>query len=329
MFGSVRKGIHKSDDSAARKSAGIYKSVNDHKSAGAYKRVSVSRCPVSVSGNPCQRRILRVLVLLGCICLLVSVAAGCNRSGQRFARYEKLFSAGEGQAYRSFRFEVSLPSLDPYPVQVNDLFAYSRNTQGAHAEWCTEAVFQAAKLFTEGLGAVKYEGKWGFIRLKQDEYQAFEFAIPPIYEGAEPFAEGLAAVRHDGLYGYIDPAGNLVISPRFSSAHFFSGSLAAVADASGWYFINKSGTAAFPQRFQDAESFTLIADYVSEAADHPGPRALALVCQDGKWGYIDQSGAIVIEPQYEAAWSFDYSGYAAVKKNGRWFVINRWGEKSS
>ncbi len=47
---------------------------------------------------------------------------------------------------------------------------------------------------------------------------------------------------------------------------------------------------------------------------------------DGKWGYEDKDGNIVIQPIYEKANEFNKNGYAAVKENGKWKAININGE---
>ena len=51
---------------------------------------------------------------------------------------------------------------------------------------------------------------------------------------------------------------------------------------------------------------------------------LAVVREDGKVGYIDKSGAYVIEPQYEKAKSFS-DGRAAVEQDEMWGFIDTTG----
>ena len=53
----------------------------------------------------------------------------------------------------------------------------------------------------QDLFRVDKDGKWGFI----DE--TGQIVIEPVYEGVAPFSEGLAAVRLDGKFGYINKAG--------------------------------------------------------------------------------------------------------------------------
>lgn len=46
--------------------------------------------------------------------------------------------------------------------------------------------------------------------------------------GANPFSEGLAAVKKDGKFGYIDKSGKWIIEPQFDYAHDFARGLAKV-----------------------------------------------------------------------------------------------------
>ena len=54
------------------------------------------------------------------------------------------------------------------------------------------------------------------------------------------------------------------------------------------------------------------------------PPGLARVKLSGKWGYIDRSGRIVINPQFEEAGDFS-EGLARVKMGGKWGYIDRTG----
>ncbi len=54
------------------------------------------------------------------------------------------------------------------------------------------------------------------------------------------------------------------------------------------------------------------------------PHGLARVKVSGKWGYIDRSGRIVINPQFEEAGDFA-QGLAPVKMGGKWGYIDRSG----
>ena len=49
---------------------------------------------------------------------------------------------------------------------------------------------------------------------------------------------------------------------------------------------------------------------------------LAFEDDNGKWGYVDMDGNVVIDPQYDEAKSFSH-GVAAICTGGKWGYINR------
>lgn len=257
-----------------------------------------------------SNRLLIVLIIVSTLSITLAVT-GCSR-GNLADHYGRLFSPGPGLSYRSYFFEVDPPTVEPYPVKVNNKYGYTHNTQGAHAEMVIEPIFTSAKLFTEGLGAVEVDGKWGYIEIADPDSQTFNFVIPLAFSGAEPFSEGLAAVKVDDRYGYIDANGSFVIEPQYLEAHYFSGGLATVSAESGWFFIDQAGRVMIPGPFEGAESFY---------------GELAPVKIDGLWGFIDKLGQTVIPAIYEDAWSFDFRSMAAVKKNGNWMMIDKSGDK--
>ena len=73
--------------------------------------------------------------------------------------------------------------------------------------------------------------------------------IPRRFEVANPFSEGLAAVRIDGRYGFIDTAGRFAIAPRFQAAGDFSHGYAEVRldNASG--IVDRTGRLVVPAQF--------------------------------------------------------------------------------
>lgn len=48
--------------------------------------------------------------------------------------------------------------------------------------------------------------------------------------------------------------------------------------------------------------------------------------KDGKWGYVDINGKVVVEYIYEFATEFNEYGYAAIKKDGKWGAIDYTGK---
>lgn len=103
--------------------------------------------------------------------------------------------------------------------------------------------------------------------------------------------------------GYCDrKSGNLIIKYQFEYADDFSEGLAAVINDEGnAYYIDMTGEKAFvtPEGVTDIAGFS---------------EGLARIKMDGKYGYIDNKGEIVIEPQFEDAGAFFKDGVALVKE---------------
>ena len=48
--------------------------------------------------------------------------------------------------------------------------------------------------------------------------------------------------------------------------------------------------------------------------------------QDGKWGFRDKAGKVVVEANYDIVAAFNEYGFAGVKKDGKWGVIDETGK---
>ncbi len=142
---------------------------------------------------------------------------------------------------------------------------------------------------------VKVGDNWGYIS------QDGKFAINPQFKKAYTFREGRALIRSaDDKYGYIDESGKLVITPQYKYASVFSEGLAAVTKPDQTIeFIDKTGKTAFSL------------DQTIESAD-PFFEGVARIKVNGKYGYINKEGKIVISPQYTDAGMF-LEGVASVE----------------
>ena len=61
------------------------------------------------------------------------------------------------------------------------------------------------------------------------------------------FSEGLAAVRLEGKWAYVDKFGKIQINPKFSSASIFRSGIASVKLNGKWAYIDKSGRTIWSQ----------------------------------------------------------------------------------
>lgn len=69
--------------------------------------------------------------------------------------------------------------------------------------------------------------------------------VNPLYEDCRDFSEGLAAVKWYGRWGYIDTTGTFVITPRFQDAGPFQRGEAEVRLGARKGRLNRQGEVVF------------------------------------------------------------------------------------
>ena len=167
--------------------------------------------------------------------------------------------------------------------------------------------------FSYSLVPVQSDEKWGYID-KQGKY-----VVNPQFKSAYLFTDGIAVVESsDGKFGYIGEDGKYIINPTYKFASNFSEGLAFVASENGFpTCINKKGETKFV--LKDAALVGVFQD------------GLAFIQVKDKYGFIDNSGKTVINPQFESIGDFS-DGLAAVstKKDkdseAVWGFIDRTGK---
>ncbi|OFY84598.1 MAG: hypothetical protein A3F72_19335 [Bacteroidetes bacterium RIFCSPLOWO2_12_FULL_35_15] len=151
---------------------------------------------------------------------------------------------------------------------------------------------------------IKSGDKWGYID-KEGKY-----IINAQFEEGHLFRDGLALVKSNDKFGYIGEDGKYVINPVYKDASSFSEGLACVImENAKPQFINTEGKIIF----------TVDADICGGFSE-----GLAPVKIKGKWGYIDNTGKIKINPAYESANEFS-EGLAAVEKIDIKTKEKKWG----
>lgn len=172
--------------------------------------------------------------------------------------------------------------------------------------------YEEVSSYSEGMAAVLLDGNWGYINTTGEEVVPCQYSD---YTPASKFSEGLAYVRMGNDIGYLNHEGQEVIPFNYISAYPFSEGLAKVRrrDASHDEFINKEGE-------------TVLLCSFAGMGDSKFIEGLLPVKMDGKWGYINTNGDIVIPCKYDYAFSFS-EGLARIEQNGRIGFINTEGEE--
>lgn len=179
-------------------------------------------------------------------------------------------------------------------------------------------------------------------------------AIPPQFEDADSFWNGYAPVSQSGKWGHIDSSGNACSPAVFDSPYHFECERAVATkngspvliDTSGasiktldseltYYDFLPEGIALFGSRFYtgliDTEGNVLLPLSEKLYIDpHPADGCLfsegkhPVMNDEGKWGYIDPSGQIVIECKWNQAFPFS-NGLARVYWNDQLALIDHSG----
>lgn len=142
-----------------------------------------------------------------------------------------------------------------------------------------EKKYDHAMGISNGLLAVKLDGKWGFINRKD------EVVIPFQFDDVHRFSEGLAFARVDKKWGWIDTSGNWVVQPTFDDVLYrgFSEGLAAVGTPTQKKYVDINGNVAIDLDISDGERFN---------------NGYAIIRQGEKSGVIDKSGNIIVPITY-------------------------------
>ena len=189
-----------------------------------------------------------------CVALVASIFMSCRQLGddenqEKVVKITPMFSA-KVQQYSylsSFNEGYAAVGRETIDSTGNYKFVYTYiDTEGNEIFQCQ---YEDAKGFSEGLAAVKKDGKYGFVNVQGD------IVIPFDYSEANCFGDGLANVCKDGRYCYINKDGIEVISiPTDETIETiltpFSEEIAFVIKPKGWdcfgyYAIDKVGKKLF------------------------------------------------------------------------------------
>lgn len=157
-------------------------------------------------------------------------------------------------------------------------------------------------------------------------------APPPTDEDCAAQVESSPPGNHDryafsdddgATYGYKDGRGTVVIAPRFRFAYEFGlGGVAAAVEPPA----REGGVPRFV--FIDSAGNVLAVAYAFDNGPDYFQEGLARIIDDGKIGYLDRAGAIVIAPQFAGATGFCH-GHATVHDVTSEWEIDRAGKPSS
>ena len=183
---------------------------------------------------------------------------------------------------------------------------------------------------------VMVNGKAGYID------RTGKIVLEPKYDGASYFSEGLArvSVGRDTIItegfsqGYIDETGKVVIAPQWDVVSHFSEGLAAVGydqtkqafKLGNKTFYTSASHTWYRWGFIDKTGNLVIEPKFSEISEFRDGIAVAAIpiMSEWKYGFIDRTGNWVLSPKFDHAKQFS-EGLARVFVNGKYGYIDRLG----
>jgi len=157
------------------------------------------------------------------------------------------------------------------------------------------------------------------------KYSYYNYDFQSLTQGTHQYDQitsnnnGVAAVKSGNLWGIITDSGSTVVDFTFSDVavnslgYAFSGGHAMVKDNQGWYLIDTEGKRLNEQ------------NYAAAKAPESSDGYIAVGDSNGKWGFADLEGNLVIDYKYDDAYSFS-DDVAAVCVGETWEYISLLGK---
>lgn len=188
-------------------------------------------------------------------------------------------------------------------------------------------------LKTKDAGVIVKKGKkYGVINLKGEKVIEFN------YDELQEAKSGIFIFKKNGKYGIIDVDNNEKVSAKYTNITYqeasdmyiaekenfesdiiddtfnvkLSGMLLAFNNEEGYIKIkNQENVSYYNFKFEEKHDTEIFANHT-----------LFLRKQNGKYGFVDKDGNVVVDYQYDDATDQNDYGFAGVKKDGKWGLID-------
>lgn len=205
--------------------------------------------------------------------------------------------------------------------------------------WERDERFLLEGHYSDGLAPAESNGHWGYVDKTRRVVIPFQFTF------ADEFENGMARVGLGDRYFFIDKTGTR-ITTEFDGVSGFHEGLAAVIVGRNVGYIRPDGSFALPAQYQSASGIDFSEGVVAVRVNgkvgfmdkygnvviepkyddvYAFSDGVAPVRVDKKWGYIDHEGNVVIPIKYEIGHMFS-EGLASVKLDGKWGYIDNKGQ---
>lgn len=179
--------------------------------------------------------------------------------------------------------------------------------------------YTKSKGFSKGL--VKLEKnykKWGILNEKGETILAFD------YDAIGPWKQELSAVKKGKKWGFIDITGAEKIPFEYDFAYGFEHGISLVQKGKNYGFINLKNELIIDFEYTNYKEVVDVSkDEISETGYSESNKRLVMeegfmiLEKNGKWGYMDTLGKIIIPFEYEYIGVPSKSGIVNLEKNGK------------
>ncbi len=157
-----------------------------------------------------------------------------------------------------------------------------------------EPIYDEVRPFSNGLAAVKLEGKWGFVDTNGVQIIKPKFTNEPwTFNSHRTFVQGT-----NNKWGVIDTSGKLIVEPTYNEVYGFNNGFAVVSIMdekwnTSFSIIDVNGkiVKSFPKSSNSAQNVTFVSGF-------EGEDALAIAIKGGKYGMIDTKGNTAVNFSY-------------------------------
>ncbi|MCI8759890.1 MAG: WG repeat-containing protein [Clostridia bacterium] len=186
----------------------------------------------------------------------------------------------------------------------------------------------------------------GIIYIKNGKYGVMkttgEVTIAPDYEELKEAKSGLLIAKQGGKYGVIDMQKSIKIEPIYRTLSYHEKADLYLAEKEDYqndiidntFAIRESGILIDIDdekgylEMKQAEEYKYYNFKFEEKAitEIKTSNTLFKSKKDGKYGFVDKDGKVIVDYQYDDVTEQNNYGYAGIKKDGKWGSINNKGE---
>lgn len=193
-----------------------------------------------------------------------------------------------------------------------------------------ELKYDEANIFIDGLGCVKLNGKYGFVNTDGEEICKIKYDKVWFFS-----KEGIALVEIDRKYGFINKEGKEICDVKYDIAGYKGGSIIDINDRfegfhefrgfnfKGLAVISENGKSGLINEYGQIILEPVYDEIVLPRNSYMDDGELIPYKKNGKMGYLDCNGNIVMLADYYNQVEVFQNGFACVKLGDKWGFIDK------